>query len=100
MIRTIKLLVLIALALIIDGLVLSKLWEWFVTDTFGVTTISVAQATGIGVIKGYLWSKSDSLTNMVRDWDESDWNMYTFIDIVYMPLVSMAGGLLVVQFVN
>ena len=33
-----------------DGWATATLWRWFVSDTFGITEIGVAQAVGLGIV--------------------------------------------------
>ncbi len=47
-------LMLLPLGIIANGLVLAKLWEWFVADTFNVHALSLIEAMGISVIVTFL----------------------------------------------
>lgn len=67
-------LVLIALASIFNGYVLSILWGWFMVPTFGLPVLSVAPAIGVALIVSYLTYQSidtqekdeDSTTKLVK----------------------------------
>jgi hypothetical protein len=39
---------------LIKGVVLSKLWQWFVVSSFGLPPMSIAVAIGISMIVSYL----------------------------------------------
>ena len=39
---------------ILNGFALSKLWSWFIVETFGIIPIGIAQAIGISLIIGYI----------------------------------------------
>jgi len=51
----------IALTTIIHGLVLVKLWAWFITPYFGLPAITVPVAIGLSLILGMLCTGSDDL---------------------------------------
>ena len=51
----------IALTTIILGLVLVKLWAWFITPYFGLPAITVPVAIGLSLILGMLCTGSDDL---------------------------------------
>jgi hypothetical protein len=36
--------------MLLRGAILVQVWEWFVTDTFGVTTLTLVQALGLSVV--------------------------------------------------
>ena len=44
---------LIVLAYLLNGLVLCQLWQWFVVP-FGLPTLTIAQALGLGTLISYL----------------------------------------------
>jgi hypothetical protein len=44
----------IAAATVLRGYVVAKLWLWFVAATFGLPSLGLAQAAGIGLIVGFL----------------------------------------------
>lgn len=52
---------------IIHGIVLAKLWEWFVADTFGVMEVSVAQAIGLSTLAAFVTYQPDAKS---KDYDE------------------------------
>ena len=39
---------------IVDGWVLSILWDWFVVSLFGLQSLSIPQAIGFSLVVGYL----------------------------------------------
>lgn len=44
----------IAATTVLRGYVIAKLWLWFIAATFGLPTLGIAQAAGIGLIVGFL----------------------------------------------
>lgn len=75
---------------VLRGIVLAKLWEWFVADTFGVLAISVVQAVGLSTLVtylGYAWSSSEEEPVAV-----------TVSRSVTAAAICMFFGLVVVQF--
>lgn len=57
----------IAVFAVINGVVFSKMWEWFVADTFEVQELSMVQAIGIALGVQFLTVKIDSRTDDKRD---------------------------------
>ena len=39
---------------LLNGLALKMLWGWFMVPTFGLPTLSLAQAIGVGIMVGFL----------------------------------------------
>jgi len=39
--------------LLIDGILFSKIWQWWVADTFGVRRLTLVEAMGISLIVAY-----------------------------------------------
>jgi len=52
--------VIILLSVTYSGYVLSVLWEWFVVPVFNIQPISIALATGLALIVGYLTNHDSS----------------------------------------
>lgn len=46
--------ILIPISLILNGLVLSTLWGWFIVPIFNLPGLSIGYAIGLGLIVGYL----------------------------------------------
>jgi hypothetical protein len=40
----------------LNGWVLSLLWQWFVTTTFGLSPLTIPQAIGVAIVVGFLTS--------------------------------------------
>ena len=49
-------LALVILSSMVQGFVLSMLWEWFITEWFGIWTITIPEAMGIALIVNLLTS--------------------------------------------
>ena len=47
----------VVILVILNGLVLSQLWAWFVVPVLGVPQISIAQAVGLTLIVTYLFKE-------------------------------------------
>ena len=50
----IGLVLLVIVTYLLDGVALKLLWGWFMVPTFGLPTVSLAQAIGISIIVGFL----------------------------------------------
>ena len=46
--------VLLAVSSVINGLVLTRLWAWFVASTFGLQGLTVAQAIGLALVARFV----------------------------------------------
>jgi F0F1-type ATP synthase assembly protein I len=44
---------LFVMSAIIDGIVFSYLWGWFVAETFGIRTLSMLESIGLLMVLGY-----------------------------------------------
>lgn len=80
------------LGYLINGIVLSQLWHWFIAQTFQIKDLTTVQAIGISLVVGYLThqdgqSKSDDKD---RDW----------ISILVTGVVKVVGGPLLVLFIG
>lgn len=87
----------LALATVVRGLVLTRLWAWFVADTFGLRGLSVAQAVGFAMLFSFLVSHPVA---EVKKNDKSFGTLLTeaLIKVVLANGVTLLLGLAVVQF--
>lgn len=82
--------VLLAVAAIFNGWVLSILWGWFFVPILGLPVIGVAQAIGIAIVVGYL-------THQRRKTQEGD-HAEEVAYIVAQPLFALLAGYIVKSF--
>lgn len=61
--KTVLFVVMLAFASVVNGLVLTRLWAWFIADTFGVQDLSVAQAVGFALVARFLMSPPVEASN-------------------------------------
>lgn len=75
--------------IIVNGFVLSKLWYWFIVQTFDIKPITLIQAVGLSLIIGYLTMKKNMGEDKKKDFSEiaSDW----FSIIIYNFMVLFLG---------
>lgn len=83
------------LGYILNGWVLSLLWEWFVVSVFGVPALGIAQAIGLSIIIGFLtrhvsYAKADedALKNLIK----------AYIAAFFSPLFTLGVAWIVHQF--
>src|SRR3990167_996277 len=83
---------------ILNGLVLVKLWTWFIVPTLGLAPLTLAPALGIGMVVGFLThqyvpdNKNDGRTQNER-WIDA--MAHTFI----YPLISLGVGYIIHLFI-
>lgn len=73
---------LIALAALVRGWVLSKLWAWFAVPIFGLPHINVGEAIAVSMVVGYLTAELNP--------NESKTTAGAFGSIFVSPLVTLA----------
>jgi len=59
---------LVVLETVIRGLVLVKLWAWFITPTFGLPLLTVPVALGVALIAGFLTNSNTQYKDHETDW--------------------------------
>lgn len=79
----------------ISGAVLAKGWEWFVADTFGITTISFVQAWGISVLTHML---TYNVKNITSSDDADDFTGYSVYNAIFSSV--MYSGLAFLSFLT
>lgn len=85
---------------VVRGLVLAKLWEWFVQDPLGVPGLSAAHAIGLSVLVNLLVSTTHLATRSdVRGGEEAAGDPWKPIFLMFAsPLLALLTALVVVQF--
>jgi len=78
-------LVLIPLAVMWKGFVLSKLWGWFIVDKFELPALTIAQAIGLAIVVG--------MFTYTRSKDDEEWMPYVIAFVG--PLMSLFVGWIV-----
>jgi len=81
-------LVLGLISTILRGLVIMKLWVWFIVTTFSITVITLVQAIGLSLVIGLLTGelKPDEDTNN-DDWFSKVILRFVFLIIVYVVVL-------------
>ena len=79
-----------AISAIINGLVLCKLWSWFVVPTFELPELHLPVALGLSLIIGYL--TNHTITKKDND-EKTDWVYVLAMSMVYPPIVLFIGWL-------
>lgn len=82
--KTFGLFALIIVAYLLDGLALKMLWGWFLVPVFGLPTISLTQAIGVGIVIGFLTQQ-----HIPRDEKQ---RREMFIYTVIAPVTAVAVG--------
>jgi len=71
--------ILLVVSTVISGLVLMKLWAWFIAGTFGVIELNLVQSIGLSFVVHFLTAKMPK-----KDEDED------FEDLIYGFFYSLA----------
>lgn len=83
----------VVVAAILQGLVLSALWGWFVVPTFGLAPLSIPAAIGLGLILAFTTHQR----NLAKE-DKKDSAGTVIVNIVLHPLIVLAFGWIVSLF--
>lgn len=86
-------LMMVIILVIVSGYTLSILWSWFITPTFDVKELTVIQAIGLSLVKGYLFFnyKESSEAGFEK-------NVENFIKILLVVGVTLGFGWIYHQF--
>jgi hypothetical protein len=88
------LLVAIVFSTVFDGMVLVKMWEWFIVPTFNAPMLSLPVAIGVGLIVAFLTVHSMQETE--KDFVERA--LSTLMWVVAKPLIYLFIGWIVTLF--
>lgn len=80
--------VLYILSVILNGLVLTKLWVWFIMPIFTINAITIIQALGLSITIRYLTRPIDLHKN---NKDDIDWNTRIGVAIAYPLMILLVG---------
>jgi len=91
-------LALVAVAVIVNGYVLSVLWGWFIVTTFEARPLGVANAIGLACVVGYLTHQYRPKTTA----DKNDFEAFvdSLVHIVTRPAVALLAGWVVSHWVQ
>lgn len=89
-------LIITVLIMLIDGLVISQLWNWFVAPTFGITTLSLVQSMGMALLLSYF--KKDIFTEKKEEDTEEQYAFRILIQSALRPIVAVIFGLILTMF--
>ena len=78
---------------ILSGYVLSILWAWFITSTFGLPALTIPVAMGIMVVVSYLTKQAD-----FNNQDREDYQKRVNVVMIVKPLVALVVGYVIKSF--
>lgn len=78
---------------ILSGYVLSILWAWFITSTFGLPALTIPVALGIMVVVSYLTKQAD-----FNNQDREDYMKRVNMLAIVKPLGALAVGYVIKMF--
>ena len=78
---------------ILSGYVLSILWSWFITSTFGLSSLTIPLAMGIMLVVSYLTKQAD-----FNNEDHEDYMKRKNYMILVKPLGVLAVGWIIKSF--
>lgn len=81
----------LAISIAFGGYVVMYLWNGIIPPTFGLSTITWAQATGIDVLISFIVAQ--------RKADAEESLVYTFVYVISQNLLFMIIGWIVMQFI-
>lgn len=81
--------VVLAIGATIRGLVLTKLWSWFIVTTFGLHELSVGQAIGLGIVVCFI--RPVDLSD-VKKKDDYSIGVSLAVDLLLTPLLVLTFG--------
>ncbi len=92
LVALIGLVLIIAIAAVWSGLVLSILWGWFAVPTFGLPPLSIPAAIGVSMIASYLTYQYGLKAEDDKDATKA------LMNVALRPLVALMVGWVVHQF--
>ena len=78
---------------ILSGYVLSILWAWFITSTFGLPVLTIPVAIGVMLVVSYLTKQSD-----FNNSDREDYQKRVNVLQIVKPLGALAVGYVIKMF--
>lgn len=97
--RTVGLVVLafamIPLSTMVNGFVTMKLWNWFIPQTFHLTSISIVQALGLSIVVKYL-AYAYHHDHDEREADEK--LISAMVGCFFIPFVGLLSGYIISRF--
>lgn len=82
---------------ILNGWALSVLWGWFVVPLFNLPQLTIIQAIGLAMVVGFLTKDYSPAKYKDMTLEERIGNLISIT--VFLPIMSIAMGWLVLQFV-
>ncbi|MDB4984349.1 MAG: hypothetical protein JWM20_528 [Patescibacteria group bacterium] len=79
----------------VNGLVLVKLWSWFVVPIFKLPVLNIPQALGLGLLISML-TKPD-LSSLKKEEEKKEWYV-GLAKVIIAPLVTLLIGYIYLQF--
>lgn len=78
---------------ILSGYVLSILWGWFITATFGLPLLTIPVAIGVMLVVSYLTKQSD-----FNNSDREDYQKRINVVMIVKPLAALVVGYVIKMF--
>lgn len=77
---------------IFHGFVFSKIWQWFIVSTFGVSPVSVVQSMGIALLVALVTTRITNPSKETKKEDSTDeWVKSISISLSFSALVLLSG---------
>lgn len=88
---------LLVVAVIAEGWALSVIWNWFMPTLFGVTSLSVFQAMGVGLVIRSITSKSSNSPAKSDNKTIGEAFLEGFVIAIASPAITVAFAWVVLQ---
>lgn len=88
------------LSWVLNGWVLTQLWQWFITPLLGIRAISIPEAIGFSIVVGYLTRRSNCPYKKRSHKEIAIDLMVSILMTFVSPLISLAIGYVTHQFVR
>lgn len=85
-------------SVILNGWVLSVLWDWFITSTFDAPSLGIAPAIGIAMVVSFLTDKGRKPTCAMKK--KTGWEDLV-VELLYLlmyPLFALGAGWIIYSF--
>ena len=83
----------------LNGLVLQRLWGWFMVGTFGLPALTIPQALGMWLVFGFIMQNEASSSN-TEDKTAAEVEIRMWTVVIGRPLIALVFGWVVLQFMG
>lgn len=89
-------LLIIIVSILLQGLVASRLWCWFVSEPFGIQQLSIAHALGLAFVGSVMTGQVSTMVELNKKPDSDSYSSYiTFsVFILVYPLIWFFGWII------